>query len=171
MVCIHFAQTVVFISRRNQASLTMLHKIHNKQVNVDHSLLTTTPNNKFLIPHSKTKHHMNLFFPRAIRLWNQLPTEIKDAPTVLVQCHRTLGQELGRVQYFPYNARFSISHKWKKSKVSPKPALGVISKSLFIENTLKWIKNYLLLLNIIENTILISVYTSMTDILTFTATR
>jgi len=30
----------------------------------------------------KTKHHMNSFFPRAIRLWNELPTEIKDAPTV-----------------------------------------------------------------------------------------
>ena len=28
--------------RRNQASLTMLHKIHNKQVNVDLSHLTTT---------------------------------------------------------------------------------------------------------------------------------
>jgi len=67
---------------RNQASLTMLHKIHNKQVNVDHSHLTTTQNNKLLIPHSKTKHHMNSFFPRAIRLWNNLPTEIKDAPTV-----------------------------------------------------------------------------------------
>jgi len=66
--------------RRNQAwGLTILHKIHNKQVNVD---LTTTRNNKFLIPHSKTKHHMNFFFPRAIRLWNELPTEIKDAPTV-----------------------------------------------------------------------------------------
>jgi len=42
--------------RRNQASLTMPHKIltGNKQVNVDHSHLTTTQNNKFLIPHSKT---------------------------------------------------------------------------------------------------------------------
>jgi len=43
--------------RRNQASLTMLHKIHNRQVNVDHNHLTITRNNKFLIPHSKTKHH------------------------------------------------------------------------------------------------------------------
>ena len=68
--------------RRNQASLTMLHKIHYKQVNVDHSYLTTTRNNKVRIPHSKTKHHMNSFFPRAIRLWNELPTEIKDAQTV-----------------------------------------------------------------------------------------
>ena len=56
--------------------------IHNKQVNVDHSHLTTTRNNKFLIPHPKTKHHMNSFLPRAIRLWNKLPTVIKDAPTV-----------------------------------------------------------------------------------------
>jgi len=64
--------------RRKQASLTMLYKIHNKQVNVDHSHLTTTRNNKFLFPHSKTKHPINSFFPRAIRL----PTEIKDAPTV-----------------------------------------------------------------------------------------
>jgi len=27
---------------------------------------------------------MNSFFPRAIRLWNQLPTEIKDVPTVYI---------------------------------------------------------------------------------------
>ena len=70
--------------RRNQASLTMLHKIHNKQVNVDYCHLTTTQNNKFLIPHSKTKHYMNSFFPQAIQLWNKLPTEIKDARTVQV---------------------------------------------------------------------------------------
>jgi len=43
--------------------------------------------------------------------------------------------------------------------------------SLFTENTLKFIKNYLLLLDIKEITILLSVNTSMTDILTFTATR
>jgi len=58
-----------------------------------------------------------------------------------------------------------------KSKVLPKRQLGVKSKSLFIENTLTFINNYLLLLNIIENTILLSVYTNMTDIFTFTAIR
>ena len=68
--------------RRNKASLTVLHKIHNKQVNVDHNHLTTTRNNKFLIPHSKTIHHINSFFLRAVRFWNELPTEIKDAPIV-----------------------------------------------------------------------------------------
>ena len=61
--------------RRNQSSLTMLHKIHNKQVNVDQSHLTTTRNNKFPIPLSKTKHHMNSFFPWAIRLWKEIPTD------------------------------------------------------------------------------------------------
>ena len=60
----------------------MLHKIHNKQVNVDHNHLTTTRNNKFLIPYSETKKHINSFFLWAIGLWNGLPTEIKDAPTV-----------------------------------------------------------------------------------------
>ena len=69
---------------RNQARLTMLHKIHKKQVNVYHSHFTTTQNNKFLIPHSKTKRHMNLFFPRAVQLWNELPTEIKDTPTYAI---------------------------------------------------------------------------------------
>ena len=37
--------------------------------------------NKFLIPHSKTKYHLNSFFPGAIRLWNGLLTEVKDALT------------------------------------------------------------------------------------------
>jgi len=61
----------------------MLHKIHNKQVNVDHSHLTTTRKQQIPYPSlknkTKTKHHMNSLFPRAIRLWNELPTEIKDA--------------------------------------------------------------------------------------------
>jgi len=39
--------------RRNQASLTMLHKIHNKQVNVDHSHLTTTETINSLFPTQK----------------------------------------------------------------------------------------------------------------------
>jgi len=46
--------------------------------------------------------------------------------------------------------------------------LSVTSKSLFLENTLTFINNYILLLNIIENTILLSFYTGMNDILTVT---
>jgi len=42
--------------RRNQASLTMLHKIHNKQVNVDHSHLTTTRNNEFRLYNFETNY-------------------------------------------------------------------------------------------------------------------
>jgi len=53
--------------QKSSQSHNAVHKIY-KQVNFDHSHLTTTRNNKFLIPHSKTKHHMNLFFPRSVRL-------------------------------------------------------------------------------------------------------
>jgi len=59
---------------RNQASLIMLHKIQNKQVNVHYSHLTTN----FFVPHSKPKHHVTR---SSLRLY-ELPTEIKDAPTV-----------------------------------------------------------------------------------------
>jgi len=62
---------------RNKNSLTILHKIHNKQVNVDHSHLTTTRNNKFLIPHSKTKHHMNSFFPRLYNFWTNYQLRLR----------------------------------------------------------------------------------------------
>ena len=91
--------------------------------------------------------------------------------TLKKACHENYIASVFLVQYFPYSARFSISQKCYKSKVLPKPALGVKGKSLFTENTLTFINNYLLLLNMNEITILLSVYTSMTDILTFTATR
>ena len=75
---------IVVYSRATQKSSQSHNatKMHNKPVNVDHSHITTTQNNKFLIPYSKTKHHMNSFFPRVVRLRNELPTEIKDAPTI-----------------------------------------------------------------------------------------
>ena len=49
-----------FAQRSNQASLKMLHEIHNKQVNVDHRHLTITQNNRYLITHLKTKHELIL---------------------------------------------------------------------------------------------------------------
>ena len=73
-----------FAQRRNQASLKMLHEIHNKQVYVDDRHLTITQNNRYLMTHLKTKHHMNSFFPLAMRLWNGLPTDNKNAPTVML---------------------------------------------------------------------------------------
>jgi len=41
----------------------------------------------------------------------------------LVQCHRMLGLYKPNVQYCPFIARFSITHKCKKSIVLPKPAI------------------------------------------------
>ena len=45
-----------------------------------HKQLTNVLNN-FLIPHSKTKHHINSFFPWAIQLKNNVLTEIMDNQT------------------------------------------------------------------------------------------
>jgi len=54
----------------------------NRSKSITIILQLHVPNSNILIPQSKTKHHINSFFPRAIRLWNELPTEIRDAPTV-----------------------------------------------------------------------------------------
>lgn len=69
--------------RRNQASLVMFFKISNGLVAVDHHHLTPTRNLNFLIPHSVTNYHANSFFPRSIRLWNNLPTYIQSSPNLL----------------------------------------------------------------------------------------
>jgi len=84
---------------------------------------------------------------------------------------RPLYPDKPNVQYFPYNARFSIFQKWKYAKGVPKSALSINSKSSFIENTLIFIKKYLYLLLIIEKSIPLSVSTQMTDILTKTETQ
>ena len=63
--------------RRHQSALIMLYKISNNLVSVDHSHLIQSRNHNFIIPHSRTQYHSNSFFPRTIRLWNTLPTNIK----------------------------------------------------------------------------------------------
>ena len=62
--------------RRIQNSLIMFYKIQNQLVNVDHHHLTETRNLKFFVPYSRTKYHMNSYFPRTIRYWNSLPYSI-----------------------------------------------------------------------------------------------
>jgi len=61
----------------------MLHKI-NQTGQCRYRHLTNTRNYNFLIPNLKTKHHLNLYFPRTLRRY-ELPTEIKDTPTVPLQ--------------------------------------------------------------------------------------
>ena len=68
--------------RRNHASMVMLYKINNKMVNVDHNHLTHTRNEKFLIHQSKTQHHINSYFPRSVRLWNELPIGTREAKSL-----------------------------------------------------------------------------------------
>ena len=63
--------------RRIQNSLIMLYKIKHQLVNVDHNHLTETRNLKFFVPYSRTKYHMNSYFPTTIRYWNSLPYSIR----------------------------------------------------------------------------------------------
>ena len=65
--------------RRIFSSLIMLYKITNHLVIVDHYYLipaTRKPYN-FMLPFSKTNYHQNSFFPRTIKHWNALPTDLK----------------------------------------------------------------------------------------------
>ena len=65
--------------RRNYSSLIMLFKISHGLVIVDHHHLIPTvrkPYN-FVLPQSRTNFHAMSFFPRSIKLWNALPTDLK----------------------------------------------------------------------------------------------
>ena len=68
---------------------SLLNKIHYIQVSItgiDHSHLTNTRTNIFLIAHSITKHLINALFRGLIRLWNELPTVIRYALNVTRVC-------------------------------------------------------------------------------------
>ena len=64
-------------NRRIQNSLILLYKIKHNLVAVDHHHLTETKNLNFFIPYSRTRYHMNSYFPRTIRQWNSLPYSLK----------------------------------------------------------------------------------------------
>ena len=66
-------------SRRNFTSLIMLYKIHHSIVFVDHNHLFITRYLNFQMPFSRTQYHMNSFFPRTIRLWNNLPLYVQSS--------------------------------------------------------------------------------------------
>ena len=53
--------------RRIQKSLVILYKINHYLVAVDHHHLIVSRNLNFQVPYSRTKYHINLFFPRTIR--------------------------------------------------------------------------------------------------------
>ena len=75
-------------NRRNRTTLIMLYKIIHSNVIVDHNHLQPTRNNNYLIPYSRTQYHLNSFFPRAIRLWNRLPSIVQQSPSLPVYIGR-----------------------------------------------------------------------------------
>ena len=80
---LHILNLQTLEHRRIQNSLIMLYKIKHQLVNVDHNHLTETRNLKFFVPYSRTKYHMNSYFPRTIRYWNSLPYSIRASTSLL----------------------------------------------------------------------------------------
>ena len=79
---LHILNWQTLENRRIQNSLIMFYKIQNQLVNVDHHHLTETRNLRFFVPYSRTKYHMNSYFPRTIRYWNSLPYSIRASTTL-----------------------------------------------------------------------------------------
>ena len=63
--------------RRKELKLTLFHKAYHNEVDVPIPLDTNTrgPAHKFLIPSSRTNHHLYSFYPSTVRMWNVLPGE------------------------------------------------------------------------------------------------
>ena len=69
--------------RRNTAKATMIYKIMNGLVDITPVQGTLTPANrstrrhtsKLMVPHCRTDVYLHSFFPSAIRIWNNLPSE------------------------------------------------------------------------------------------------
>ena len=66
----------------------MMFKIKNNLIEISKNRLVPSPTPRrqlnFQVPHSKLELHKNSFFPSTIRLWNNLPDELK-AQTDLVK--------------------------------------------------------------------------------------
>jgi len=68
--------------RRLHSSLIVLYKINHQLISVDHHHLTHSRNLNFLLPFSRTLYHQYSYFPRTIRLWNNLPFHVKDSSSL-----------------------------------------------------------------------------------------
>ena len=67
--------------RRAKLKATMIFKIQNNLIEISKNKLVPSPTPRhqfnFQVPHSKLDLHKNSFFPSSIRLWNNLPDDIK----------------------------------------------------------------------------------------------
>jgi hypothetical protein len=70
--------------RRADARLTMLYKIKLELVLINPASYFRLQRNNFNIQpiHSRTAYYANSFFPRTISNWNELPLDVKAAPTL-----------------------------------------------------------------------------------------
>ena len=76
--------------RRENDRLVMMYKIHNNLAHLSaqdyitqatHSTRSAQPHS-YQMPYSRTESHRQSFFPRTVRKWNSLPSEIVAAPSV-----------------------------------------------------------------------------------------
>lgn len=68
-------------TRRNIATLVMLYKIHKGLVRINlPPYIKPSRRNRLTIPYSRIDAHKHSFYPRAARLWNDLPPDIKCRP-------------------------------------------------------------------------------------------
>ena len=58
--------------RRRELKLTLFHKAYNNDVdiNIPLAINTRSASHKFLIPSSRTNHHLYSFYPSTVRMWN-----------------------------------------------------------------------------------------------------
>lgn len=75
--------------RRARAKAVIMYRIVNNTIAIPMSLLQATTidrgrghNKRFLIPHSRTQVHQYSFIPHSIRIWNKLPQDLVNSPTL-----------------------------------------------------------------------------------------
>ena len=74
--------------RRQAAKATMMYRITNKLIDIPSNQLvpsyaaTRGHSQKFVVPPARTNLLKGTFFPDTIRLWNSLPSEVVDSPTI-----------------------------------------------------------------------------------------
>ena len=74
--------------RRDTAKVVMMYRIKNNLIDIPHDHLTSTSrslrgnNQKMIVPCTRTSLMKGSFFPDTIRLWNTLPQQVVDPPTL-----------------------------------------------------------------------------------------
>ena len=109
-------------SRREQAKLSLMYKIIHKLVpnylqsiipydaNQDFTYYTTRQ--RFDLPHfrARTDLYNNSFFPSTVRLWNEIPIEIRNLPSLSLfksKLREHFGWSNNRPEYYNFGERYS----------------------------------------------------------------